>query len=167
MKLAATLAIVAIALAGCGSEPIWKSGEAPQRAAGEIAPAGPAAASPPPDEEEQPPQTREAAPKPQPVPESKRSPQLLAGIAAYDDGRYAEAAKALRGALATKPDKADEVAAHKYLAFIECSTRRRTQCREEFRKALRIDPAFDLEPAEAGHPVWGPIFRSMKAKPKR
>ena len=167
MKLAATVVIVAIALGGCGSEPIWKSTDAPQRKGEEVAPAGPAAASPPADEVEQPQETREAAPKPQPAPGRKRSPQLLAGIAAYDDGRYAEAAKALRSALASKLDKSDEVSAHKYLAFIECSTRRRTQCREEFRKALRIDPSFDLEPAEAGHPVWGPIFRGLKQKPKR
>ena len=36
-------------------------------------------------------------------------------------------------------------------------------CRDEFRKALGADPALELEPAEAGHPVWGPIFRAVKA----
>ena len=38
-------------------------------------------------------------------------------------------------------------------------------CREEFRKALAIDPGMELAPAEAGHPIWGPIFRSVKAGP--
>ena len=36
------------------------------------------------------------------------------------------------------------------------------QCRDEFRRALAVDPALELAPAEAGHPVWGPIFRSVK-----
>jgi len=26
-----------------------------------------------------------------------------------------------------------------------------------------VDPGLELAPAEAGHPVWGPIFRSLKA----
>jgi len=26
-----------------------------------------------------------------------------------------------------------------------------------------VDPPLDLAPAEAGHPVWGPIFRSLKS----
>jgi hypothetical protein len=37
-------------------------------------------------------------------------------------------------------------------------------CREEFRKALTMDPSLELSPAEAGHPVWGPVFRSLKGK---
>jgi len=27
-----------------------------------------------------------------------------------------------------------------------------------------LNPSFDLTPAEAGHPVWGPVFRSAKSK---
>jgi hypothetical protein len=38
------------------------------------------------------------------------------------------------------------------------------QCRDEFRKALDLDPSFDLRENEAGHPIWGPAFRSVKAK---
>jgi len=26
-----------------------------------------------------------------------------------------------------------------------------------------VDPTMDLAPAEAGHPIWGPIFRAVKA----
>jgi hypothetical protein len=37
-------------------------------------------------------------------------------------------------------------------------------CYESFRKALALKPDFELTPAEAGHPVWGPVFRSAKAK---
>jgi hypothetical protein len=57
----------------------------------------------------------------------------------------------------------EKVNAHKHLAFIHCSQSRNGPCREEFRKALAIDPKMELAPAEAGHPSWGPIFRSLKA----
>ena len=53
--------------------------------------------------------------------------------------------------------------AHKHLAFINCVSGRTSACREEFRKALAIEPGLDLPPAEAGHPTWGPVFRSVKA----
>ena len=36
--------------------------------------------------------------------------------------------------------------------------------REEFQKILDIAPDFELTPAEAGHPTWGPVFRSVKAQ---
>ena len=48
-------------------------------------------------------------------------------------------------------------------AFIHCAAGRQAQCREEFRRALEIDPQLELTPAEAGHPGWGPVFRSVKA----
>lgn len=94
------------------------------------------------------------------------SPELLAGIKAYEDGKYREAAKTLLSAL-PRLSKADQVRAHKYLAFIDCTSGRKIQCRNEFVKALKIDPAFELEPSEAGHPVWGPVFRSVKQKRAR
>ena len=66
--------------------------------------------------------------------------------------------------LATGLNRSEQVTAHKYLAFIHCTSGREKQCRDEFRKVLDIDPALELEPAEAGHPVWGPVFRSVKAR---
>jgi hypothetical protein len=30
--------------------------------------------------------------------------------------------------------------------------------------ALEVDSSFDLRDDEAGHPVWGPAFRSVKPK---
>jgi hypothetical protein len=67
--------------------------------------------------------------------------------------------------------RGEQASAHKYLAFINCVSGRPNGCREEFRKAFVADPNFDLTPAEAGHPMWGPVFRSVKtavskAKPK-
>jgi Tfp pilus assembly protein PilF len=91
--------------------------------------------------------------------------QVLAkGIASYEDGEYRAAERQLQTALdmglAAPGDRAN---AHKYLAFIHCAAGRAKRCREEFRKALSAEPSFDLEPAEAGHPAWGPAFRSIKA----
>lgn len=95
--------------------------------------------------------------------EPKGAPELVAGIKAYDDGKYPESAKILRSAL-PRLNKADQVQAYKYLGFVECSLGRKTQCRSEFAKALKIDPSFELEPSEAGHPLWGPVFRAAKQK---
>jgi Tfp pilus assembly protein PilF len=94
--------------------------------------------------------------------ESKSEQTLSAGIAAYQEGKFAEAAKSIQNALDLGLGTADQVRAHKYLAFIHCISGRERQCRAEFRKALDIDPRMDLEPAEAGHPTWGPVFRSVK-----
>ena len=69
----------------------------------------------------------------------------------------------VQGAIDLGIEDKERANAHKHLAFIHCSSNRQQQCREEFRKALAIDPALELAPAEAGHPVWGPIFRSLKA----
>jgi tetratricopeptide (TPR) repeat protein len=110
------------------------------------------------------PQPQRAAPSPKP--EIQGAPELVAGIKLYEDGKYREASKTLRSAV-PRLNKADQVKAHKYLAFIECASGRKSQCRDEFAKALKIDPSFELEPSEAGHPLWGPVFRSVKQKARR
>jgi Tfp pilus assembly protein PilF len=89
--------------------------------------------------------------------------ELSAGLKLYEAGEDEESAKNLQGAIELGvPDK-QRADAHKYLAFIHCASNRERQCRDEFRKALSVDPALELGPAEAGHPVWGPIFRSVKS----
>ena len=88
---------------------------------------------------------------------------LSAGLKQYEEGNYAESAKNLQGAIELGVEDKERANAHKHLAFIHCASNRQQQCRDEFRKALAIDPALELAPAEAGHPVWGPIFRSLKA----
>lgn len=96
--------------------------------------------------------------------QNKGDQDLATGLRQYDDGKYSEAARSLQASLDEGLGSRDQVTAHKYLAFIHCISGRERQCRDEFRKALKIDPAFELEPAEAGHPVWGPVFRSAKAR---
>jgi hypothetical protein len=89
--------------------------------------------------------------------------ELEKGIKNYEDGVYKTATKELQAALGLGlPERADQAMAHKYLAFINCVSGRPNGCRDEFRKAFVADPAFDLTPAEAGHPMWGPVFRSVK-----
>jgi len=117
-----------------------------------------------------PPQTApKSAPSPAPSP-GKAQQQLAQGIQSYDDGERKVAAKQIQTALDLGLDsKRDQAKAHKYLAFIVCVTGRERACRDQFRKALDADPAFELEPAEAGNPVWSAALRSVKAeraKPK-
>lgn len=90
-------------------------------------------------------------------------PGLQAGVRLYEEGRYVESAKTLQTALDQGLAAGDRAKAHKYLAFIHCASKREQLCRDEFRKALAEDPALDLAPAEAGHPMWGPLFRAVKA----
>jgi Tfp pilus assembly protein PilF len=94
---------------------------------------------------------------------SPGSATLKTGLRQYDDGAYAESAKSISGALQQGLNDPESADAHKHLAFIHCASNRERACREEFRKALAADPAMELAPAEVGHPVWGPVFKSVKA----
>lgn len=96
---------------------------------------------------------------------TKGERDLDAGVKAYEDGEYAYSAKLLRASLdAGLRGRSNQIRAHKYLAFIYCTSNRVAQCREEFRKALKINPSFTLRDDEAGHPIWGPVYRSLKPK---
>ncbi|HVJ13342.1 MAG TPA: TssQ family T6SS-associated lipoprotein [Burkholderiales bacterium] len=95
------------------------------------------------------------------VQRTKAQSTLVDGLRQYDAGDYAASTRTLSAALELGLSDDDRALAHKHLAFIQCSWEQERQCRDEFRKALAADPALDLAPAEAGHPVWGPIFSSM------
>ncbi len=95
----------------------------------------------------------------------KEEQDLASGIKQYEDGNYAEASRLLQSSLDQGlSSNSDQVRAHKYLAFIHCVSGRDARCRDEFRAALKIDPSFDLAANEAGHPTWGPVFRSVKSR---
>ena len=94
---------------------------------------------------------------------SKAEQDLQRGIRSYEEADYEHAARQLRSALnrgLRAPE--DKMQAYKYLAFVDCASGRIRSCRSEFRNALQVDPKFELAPAEAGHPVWGPVFRNAK-----
>ena len=91
--------------------------------------------------------------------------KLNYGVLSYEEGNYQASVTALQGVLEKGlSDKPEQVKAYKYLAFIQCVSGRESMCRDYFKKALEIDPNFNLDVAEAGHPIWGPVFRSVKNK---
>jgi len=153
MRLSVAFATLVLLVAGCQSEPIRDL----QRSVGDLfrkdepAPARTETASAP---------TRQEAAA---ATRYEGESLLRSGIQQYESGRYDESARSLRIALKRGLAKPDQVTAHKYLAFIQCAAGREPQCRDEFQRALRIDPGMELDAAEAGHPIWGPVFRSVKA----
>jgi tetratricopeptide (TPR) repeat protein len=91
--------------------------------------------------------------------------QLATGLKQYDTGDYDGALRSLTAALehGLLP-KTDQSVARKHLAFVHCLSGREAPCRDEFRKAFEIDPAFALTAAEDGHPIWGPVYRSVRTQ---
>lgn len=91
--------------------------------------------------------------------------QLAKAQKFYDSGTYNEAMQnyllALDSGVLTSPQ---QLQARKHLAFIHCVSSRIPLCSEQFQKAFAVSEQFDLAPAEAGHPVWGPVFRNVKAE---
>ena len=104
-----------------------------------------------------------------PVPAKPLSPGeklIQDGMKSYEDADYNKAIRSLLDALKETLTEQNQIAAHKFLAFSYCLTNRTTLCRTEFEAVLKLDANFDLTPAEAGHPAWGPSFRTVKAKRK-
>lgn len=88
---------------------------------------------------------------------------LLAGLRAYEDAQYTDAEKQFSLALKLGlPSPKDRAAAAKHLAFIYCTSNRLTECEASFRAARAADPNFALGKSEAGHPVWGPVYKRVQ-----
>jgi hypothetical protein len=88
---------------------------------------------------------------------------LLGGMRAYDDAQYPVAEAQLKESLKIGlVSPRDRSAAHKYLAFIYCTSDRVPACETEFRAARVDDPNFTLTKAEAGHPQWGPVYLRVR-----
>ena len=89
---------------------------------------------------------------------------LLAGLRAYDDANYVDAERELSKALASGLVSAmDRATAYKHLAFVYCTSERVRQCEAAFRAARAADGEFALSRAEAGHPLWGPVYKRIAA----
>jgi hypothetical protein len=154
--------LFALALAGCAAQPIEPTkSPAPKPAA-----ADPAAVTQP--SPRWPTVAREPVPAepPQPVdpPPSKGAQVLAQGVKAYEDGDYRGASKLFEAALRETLTGKEQAIAYKYLAFVACVSGRTATCRAHFRKAFAAYASFELTPAEAGHPLWGPAFRTVKAE---
>lgn len=109
------------------------------------------------------------APKVEAPPERIAAPgeaALAQGIKLYQAAQYAQSEALLKQALqlglSVGPDLAS---AHKYLAFIYCTSKREGLCLAAFRSARQADPAFALSKSEAGHPTWGKVYRRATAGP--
>ena len=84
---------------------------------------------------------------------------LMGAMRSYDEADYPsverQANEAMKLGLRSPRDVAT---AHKLRAFVYCTSNRLAACEAEFRAARLADPAFALSKAEAGHPVWGPVY---------
>ncbi len=110
----------------------------------------------------------ETAPPPAPVgltdlTERPAERALMGAMRAYDDADYPaverQANEAMKLGLRSTRDVAT---AHKLRAFVYCTSNRLAACEAEFRAARVADPAFVLSHAEAGHPVWGPVYLASR-----
>lgn len=90
---------------------------------------------------------------------------LTKGEKLYAAGTYTEAMQsylmALDSGVLTVPQQLE---ARKHLAFIHCVSSRIPLCSEQFQKAFATSEQFELTPAEAGHPIWGPVYRNVRAE---
>jgi hypothetical protein len=91
--------------------------------------------------------------------------QFAAGLKLYEGGDYEGAQKSLAGSLDHGLlSRSEQGIVRKHLAFMSCMAGREGTCRDEFRKAFEIDPGFALTTAEDGHPIWGPVYRDVRAQ---
>ncbi len=146
--------LLLLACAGCSTPAVNEPG-APLPATKASAPSSDAGNAP---------RAKERTP-PRDVAQGRGEQELEQGVQRYEDGDHRNAARQFRAALDLGlTTRSDRAVAHKYLAFLDCASGRERPCRDEFRKAFEADPKFDLTPAEAGHPIWGPVFRSVKVE---
>jgi tetratricopeptide (TPR) repeat protein len=102
------------------------------------------------------------------IPLAKAEQMLADGMVKYDAGDYDASLKLLEAALKEGlKEKADQVRAMKHVAFGLCLKEKWRDCRAAFIKIYDVDPAFDLSPAEAGHPSWTKTFAGAKAHAQR
>ncbi len=99
---------------------------------------------------------------PVPVPPTPEQLALREGVEMYNRGDFKDAIKRLSVPEVSNGSKATQLAALKYTAFSYCLTGRQTLCRQQFDKAFKLDPAFDLAQGEHGHPMWGKAFDRAK-----
>lgn len=145
LSLLASLLAAAL-LAGCAQTPVAGSKEAP-------------AAHARADVAAHPPRAEPAAPA---APADPAQLALHDGIDAYNNGDYNGAIKKLAAPDIAKSSKANQLSAIKYTAFSYCLSGRARQCRQQFDKALKLEPAFELDTGEDSHPMWGPVFAKAK-----
>ena len=115
-----------------------------------------------------PPPVKEETPPPEPIPtenslEFRAKSTYQNALELYAAGQYDAAQTQFQQALKLGlPNQEDTINAHKHIAFIACIENKKSDCRESFKLILSLDPNFELSKSEAGHPLWGPVYRSVK-----
>lgn len=95
----------------------------------------------------------------------KARENLALGLRQYEAGSYEDAQKSFTASLDHGVlSREEQSVSRKHLAFIYCVSNRDELCRAEFRKAMEINSKFELTQAEAGHPIWGPVYRNVRAQ---
>jgi Tfp pilus assembly protein PilF len=89
------------------------------------------------------------------------------GVAHFEAGNYPEAEHMLLTPEVWQAGVAQQLRALKFLAFTYCVSERPLQCSQSFERAFQLDPNFDLEPAERGHPLWGRAFSAVQSAQAR
>lgn len=150
--------LLALTGAACSDQTVRKEPEPPAIQKTEEAPVAKKV-------EEPAPKKPEPVEKTQAPAQRKAEQELNLGIRHYEEGNYKNAAGNFQNALeAGLLAPGDRITAHKFLAFIYCVAGEKMACRAEFKRVVSLNPRFVLTPAEAGHPIWGPIFREVKAE---
>lgn len=83
----------------------------------------------------------------------------------YDSGDFKAAIRLLSGnreEITKAGTDEQKIEAYKLLAFSNCVLGQKVKCRDEFKAILDIQPNFELKAIEAGHPLWGPVFKRLK-----
>jgi hypothetical protein len=90
---------------------------------------------------------------------------LREGVRAFELGEYRRAelrlADGQKQGLNSVPE---QLQAFKTQAFLFCITRRTAQCERAFESAFAVDKGFKLSAAEAGHPLWGPVYTRVQQR---
>jgi hypothetical protein len=88
---------------------------------------------------------------------------LAEGRDLYEKGDYKNAIRKLTMARdASEDSPAVKQNSLKFLAFSYCVSNQRPQCKAQFTSLLKLAPSFQLSRGEAGHPLWGPVFKEVK-----
>jgi tetratricopeptide (TPR) repeat protein len=97
-----------------------------------------------------------------PKPPTQTERLFSEGMIAYDAGDYVKAIQLFTEVQKETLALPDRIKTHKQTAFSYCLLKKRSLCSTEFTKLLKIQPSFELSPAEAGHPSWGTTFRATQ-----
>lgn len=83
----------------------------------------------------------------------------------YTAGQYGSVIRtvATSGDIAEAPESM-RIEAYKLQAFSYCVRNYAQLCEDTFVRILQLDEDFTLAPNEAGHPQWGPVFKSAQAR---